>query len=266
MITKLVEKTQKAITKRIEADPGNDKYKIYTVDKKTADPNVQIHEPQKTVGKYNVFRIQALKDFTCNGRSVKAGEFGGFIAGYDNLAAAGDCWVFDNAVVSGKALVSGDACIQDDALVEGYRTEVSGTSVIKDRARVYTGQIVDSDIEDDAIIAAICKESDLSNGNNDNGYIKAILNNRNTLERIGKGSPIIQGSVISGTSKILGPAFVDDSTVQDNAVVYGGTEKNSFVESDAIILGAYLSSCTVRKDSIVTKSYRRETLEEFVDM
>ena len=70
----------------------------------------------------NLFRIIALKDF--NG--VKKGYFGGVVENRNNLGQQGDCWIHENAKVTGKAevrgnaLVSGDAEVTGNALVFGY--------------------------------------------------------------------------------------------------------------------------------------------------
>ena len=88
-------------------------------------------------------RIQALKDFG----GVKAGEFGGWIESEDNLSQEGDCWVYDNALVSdgarifdnarvsGNALVSDSAQVCDKALVSG-NIWVSGDARIYGDARI----------------------------------------------------------------------------------------------------------------------------------
>ena len=62
-------------------------------------------------------RIRALRDIPRFG--VKAGEFGGFVEGQNNLSQDGDAWVFDNAKVYGDAEVSGNAWVSGDAEVSG---------------------------------------------------------------------------------------------------------------------------------------------------
>ena len=63
----------------------------------------------------NLFRIIALKDF--NG--VKKGYFGGVVENRNNLGQQGDCWIHENAKVTGKAEVRGDAEVSGDAEVTG---------------------------------------------------------------------------------------------------------------------------------------------------
>jgi carbonic anhydrase/acetyltransferase-like protein (isoleucine patch superfamily) len=109
-----------------------------------------------------VYRIRALKAFG----NVKAGDYGGWISSEHNLAQEGNCWVYDEAQVSGsvlvcdnarvcgKARVYGDACVFDDvrvydnaqvydhALVYGNakvfgNAWVSGRALLRDNAQVY---------------------------------------------------------------------------------------------------------------------------------
>ena len=58
-------------------------------------------------------RIEALKDFNL----VKKGDRGGFVQSEKNLSHIGSCWIFDNAIVYGKAEVFGDAMIYCSAKV-----------------------------------------------------------------------------------------------------------------------------------------------------
>ena len=70
----------------------------------------------------NLFRIIALKDFGF----IKKGELGGLIEKESNLSQKNECWIHENASVTGNAkvfgnaLVSGDAEVSGNALVFGY--------------------------------------------------------------------------------------------------------------------------------------------------
>ena len=66
-----------------------------------------------TVGGKTLYRIEALKDFA----SVKKGDKGGYVESEDNLSHVGNCWVFDDALVSDNACVSDNARVSDNALV-----------------------------------------------------------------------------------------------------------------------------------------------------
>ena len=59
----------------------------------------------KTVGEKTLKRIKALRSFG----DVKEGDLGGWLDSESNLSHDGDCWVCDNAEVSGNAKVYGDA-------------------------------------------------------------------------------------------------------------------------------------------------------------
>lgn len=67
-------------------------------------------------------RIRALKDFG----GVRAGDLGGWVEKEDNLSQLGACWVYENALVCGKAQVygkarvGGDALVYENALVAGH--------------------------------------------------------------------------------------------------------------------------------------------------
>ena len=62
-----------------------------------------------------LFRIIALKDF--NG--VRKGYFGGVVENRNNLGQQGDCWIHENAKVTGNAKVYGNALVYGNAEVSG---------------------------------------------------------------------------------------------------------------------------------------------------
>ena len=71
-------------------------------------------------------RIKALRDFG----DVKSGNIGGWIESENNLSHNGNCWIYNDA------LVSGDAKVFDDARVFGY-ARVYGNARVFGNARVY---------------------------------------------------------------------------------------------------------------------------------
>ena len=89
-------------------------------------------ETTQTINGETLYRIKALRDFG----DVKAGDLGGWVESESNLDHVGDCWVFDNAEVSGDARVYGDAWVFDNAQVYGY-ARVSGDAWLSGDARVY---------------------------------------------------------------------------------------------------------------------------------
>ena len=113
----------------------------------------------------NMLRIIALKDFS----DVKKGDWGGLIEKESNLSQTGDCWVYNNACVSGNASVSdnakvynnawvyGDAEIYENAKITG-KAKVSGHAKVSGKARVYGY----AEISENAIVKGnvwICKEA-----------------------------------------------------------------------------------------------------------
>ena len=78
-----------------------------------------------------LFRIIALKDF--NG--VRKGYFGGVVENINNLGQQGNCWIHENAKVTGNAKVRGDALVSGDA-------EVSGNAEIYGNARIMGNALV----------------------------------------------------------------------------------------------------------------------------
>lgn len=76
-------------------------------------------------GLTNLRRIRAVRDLPRHG--VKAGDLGGFISAYRNLAG--------NAWVAGEAIVMDDAVVSGEALVSG-RSEITARAQVKDRATV----------------------------------------------------------------------------------------------------------------------------------
>ncbi len=74
-----------------------------------------------------LYRVRALKDFA----DVKTGDIGGIVENSKNLSQMGNCWIYDNAVVFGKARVSGNAKISDHAIISD-KARVGGDVAISD--------------------------------------------------------------------------------------------------------------------------------------
>jgi hypothetical protein len=71
----------------------------------------------KSIGGVNVYRIRALKSFS----DVKAGDLGGFVAGFHNLSHSDNAWIYDEAIAFGDYCVSGDETIRGSRVVFGDR-------------------------------------------------------------------------------------------------------------------------------------------------
>ena len=81
--------------------------------------------------KEGLYRIKALKDFN----DVKNGDIGGYIQSENNLSQLAACWIYDNAVVIGKAIVCDNARVHNNAQVCG-KAKVWGNAIVRDNARV----------------------------------------------------------------------------------------------------------------------------------
>ena len=81
-------------------------------------------------------RIEAVRDFA----NIKKGDKGGFIEKEENLSQSGDCWVYANAVVFGKAVV------RDNAEVYGC-ARVCNDAEVCDDAEVFDNAIVCGDVK-----------------------------------------------------------------------------------------------------------------------
>lgn len=85
-------------------------------------------------------RIRALVDLPKH--NVRAGDFGGFIAGEHNLSQHGESWVDDNAVVIDNGRVTDDAYAGDYATLTGCASLMNdaravGHTVMRGKARAH---------------------------------------------------------------------------------------------------------------------------------
>lgn len=78
-------------------------------------------------------RIRALRYIPQYG--VKPGDLGGWIRSENNLSQDGNCWVGDNAMISGNARVEGNAWVGENARVNG-NAGVGGSARVEGDARV----------------------------------------------------------------------------------------------------------------------------------
>jgi len=142
-------------------------------------------------------RIIAIKYFG----NVKAGDIGGWIFSEANLSQKGNCWVYDDAIVKGKAIVTDNAAVKGDAIVKGKaivtdNAAVKGYVIVKGRAIVGGDAIVEgyAIVGGDAIVE---------------GY--AIV----------KGKAIVKGdAIVGGAAIVKGDAIVKGyATVRGKAIV-----------------------------------------------
>ena len=145
-----------------------------------------------------LYRIRALKDFyLVDGTLIKAGNFGGFVKGEENLSQNHSCWVGEYSIVCGNAKVL------DDALVSGH-AQILDNAVIKESSRVMGSAIV----KGKAAITGHAKVSGCARIK-DNAIIADF-------------AMVFSDAVVSGNSIVCGSAIVKDkAAVIANSVVGG---------------------------------------------
>ena len=84
-----------------------------------------------------LFRIEALKDFA----NVKKGDRGGYVESLHNLAQEGDCWVYDEAKVTGEARVCDDAAVYNQSIVYG-RARLLDCAMVRHHAVVRGSAVI----------------------------------------------------------------------------------------------------------------------------
>ena len=103
-----------------------------------------------------LYQIKSLKDFG----KVKKGDLGGYIASEDNLSQTGNCWVFQNAMVSDNAKVlenaeiRGNISMYDNSMVSG-NSICDGNIYLCDNCRITGYAVVNGNsimIKNNAII------------------------------------------------------------------------------------------------------------------
>jgi len=170
----------------------------------------------KIVDGTEVYRIIALKDF----ENVKAGDKGGYIKD-NNLSQSGNCWVFDDAVITDNAFVKENAMINDNVIVKG-------------NARVFgNAEILDNVIIDNN--AVICGDATIYN----NAVIKGNAIVRDNVR-------IFNQAIITDNAKIFG-----DSTISGQAIVKGQAvvKWNAEITDNAVIsANQTISNGTVKTD------------------
>ncbi len=101
-----------------------------------------------------LYRIEALKDFG----DVKKGDKGGYVESEKNLSQKGNCWIYDNAKVFGRAViyddakVFGNAKIYGEAFVRGNakvcgNAQICGNAYVYNDAKVYGNAKVYGEVE-----------------------------------------------------------------------------------------------------------------------
>jgi len=143
--------------------------------------------------KEGLYRIKALKDFA----NVKVGDIGGYVSGEHNLSHDNDCWIYNNAIVSGNAQVCNNVNVFGCA-------KIYDSAIVSDDAKVYGSAIVYGD-------ALVFGEARVSGNAQICGFAQIY------------GETIVSGNAqICGFAQIYGETIVyGDAQVSGSAIVSG---------------------------------------------
>ena len=174
-----------------------------------------------------LYRVKALRDFN----DVKKGDIGGYVEGEKTLSQLGDCWIYDNAIVSDNAQVCNNARVYDNAKVYG-NAEVCDNVQIFDNAFVLDNvQVWDN--------ARVCGKAIVC----DNARIRG-------------------NAIVRDNARVLVNARVfDNAIIRDNAVVRGDARIfDNVIVRDNVIIGGEVDICgdaiiSSDRDYIVFKNW-----------
>lgn len=170
-----------------------------------------IKEDSIVVDGHTLYRIKAVRDFYV----IDKDEVGGYVESEENLSHEGECWIYNDGMVYGKAVVSENGSVTDNAKVYDYAI-IEGDAAVMDRAEVYGHAIM----------------NDYSNiGGNAKLYGSARMEDSSTLKGFAevydyarlRGDCLVDDDArIYGNSVINGFARVfNHASVKDNAIVSG---------------------------------------------
>lgn len=155
----------------------------------------KLSKETKNCDGYILHRIEALKNFM----NVRVGKKGGWVESEKNLSQEGDCWVYENAKVFGKAKVLENARVHDNAIVTS-NAKISGNAIVLGNAL----------IADNALIldhAKVC-ENALVVGNAKVYEAAVILGNVEV-----SGNALVSGTaIVSGKAQISNNANIKSIT------------------------------------------------------
>lgn len=195
----------------LPSDWRNSKYEILADDKHSI-----------TIGDTTYYRIRALRriERPFGLPPVEPGDLGGYVAltaGTSSLSNRGDCWIADEAFVSGY--VSGDTQVTGHAHV-GYPSEVTGKSLISDFAQVIDGaEVSESMVTDYAQVV----------GRNLEGLDKELISYYHR-----KQTAVANRSWISGRARVSDGAFIIRFSHVGGSAVVGG---NVQLRKGAVVTG-----------------------------
>lgn len=171
-----------------------------------------------TIGDTTYSRIRALRriERPFGLPPVEPGDLGGYVSPTGGLSNDGDCWIADEAFVSGH--VSDDSQVTGHAHV-GYPSEVSGKSLISDFAQVIDGaEVSESMVTDYAQVV----------GRNMVGLDK------NLVSWYSRQTQVVNHSWIAGRARVSDGALVIRFSHVGGSAVVGG---NVQLRKGAVVTG-----------------------------
>lgn len=155
-----------------------------------------------------VYRIRALRDFTCpfklrpdgeilDTTLVKKGDLGGWVEKEENLSQEDGCWIFNDAQVRENARVEGNARITGRSFIRGNAV-VKGYSYLSGSANVYGNAVLDDCTRMDGMVS-------IGDDSTTNGTVN-----------------ILNYSQVHGKSKLSGDIYLGGAVVIKDANIAEG--------------------------------------------
>lgn len=161
-------------------------------------------------------------------KSLKTGEIGGDVMGYENLSQEGNCWIEENCAVYDNSTV------QDDAMVCG-KLRIEGNVTISRKAHIHS--VENCDIADEYNNGSIITDNAHISLESKDSWIVGTFKISGNVDIV--GSPQINGkTTITDSVKIDGSPIINDCTISDSVLIEGNpTLKNCTISDNVIIKG-----------------------------
>ena len=177
-----------------------------------------------------LYRVKALRDFN----DVKKGDIGGYVEGEKTLSQLGDCWIYDNAIVSDNAQVCNNARVYDNA-------KVYGNAEVCDNVQIFDNAFVLDNVQvwDNARVcgkAIVCDNARVYD-NAEIGGKARVYDNAQIYDNavVISNARVYDNAEIGGKARIVGDAFI-----QGNAIIGGDAIISS--DKDYIVFKNWWSS------------------------
>lgn len=143
---------------------------------------------------HKLYRIEALRDFA----NVKKGDRGGYVETENNLSHEGNCWIYNDAKVYGRARVFEDALIWRNSEVFNH-AEVHGKAQIWGNAEVhgYSKVYDNAEVTDRAQVFGLAKV-----------FGNATLSNQ---AEVYAEAQVYGNAMVYGFAKVYGSAVVGNN-------------------------------------------------------